>query len=239
MARDTDFIALYDELGVGPDCAPEELRKAYRRRVAELHPDRHVVSAEHTRRLQRLNALYDAAMSFQRSHGRLPGTPTRTSQRPPAQAANFDTRSGHRAASARRRVVLLLLVFAALTAAVAYFAIEDNHGVGTTRAGPGQMHVVPAAADMTPRQIVAGMTADRVLAIQGEPVARSEILWEYGPSWIAFECGHVSDWYSSTLRPLRTASAKAPEKATRDDAAKRAADACRRASLARAAGAIP
>jgi hypothetical protein len=238
MARDTDFIALYDELGVGPDCAPEDLRKAYRRRVAELHPDRHVVSAEHTRRLQRLNALYDAAMSFQRSHGRLPGTSTRMPQRPHAQATNFDARSDRRATSARRRVVLFV-VFAALVAAAVYFAIEDSNGDGTTQAGPGRTHVAPAAADVTPRQILVGMTTDRVLAIQGEPVARNEILWEYGPSWIAFECGQVSDWYSSTLRPLRTASAKAPEKTNLDAAAKRAADACRRASLARAAGAIP
>src|SRR3546814_1701390 len=40
MIDQTEFIVLYRELGVGPDCSVDGLRLAYRRRVADLHPDR-------------------------------------------------------------------------------------------------------------------------------------------------------------------------------------------------------
>ena len=40
MAADTDFNALYAELGVDADCDIAQFRLAYRRRVGSLHPDR-------------------------------------------------------------------------------------------------------------------------------------------------------------------------------------------------------
>ena len=74
MADDTDFAALYRELGVDPGCTPAELRRAWRRRVAKLHPDLGG-DAEDTGRLQQLNRLYDAAVDFHARYDRLPGAP--------------------------------------------------------------------------------------------------------------------------------------------------------------------
>jgi hypothetical protein len=36
----------------------------------------------------------------------------------------------------------------------------------------------------------------------GEPDSVHGNRWEYGPSWVRFEDGRVSDWYSSPLREL-------------------------------------
>jgi hypothetical protein len=47
-----------------------------------------------------------------------------------------------------------------------------------------------------------GMDDTQVRRIQGEPFNSNEYRWEYGPSWILFECGKVVDWYSSPLHPL-------------------------------------
>ena len=239
MARDTDFLALYEELGVRPDCEPDDLRKAYRRRVGQLHPDRQLETPEGTLALQRLNALYDAAMTFQRNHGRLPGSTLRTPPRsmpiPPGIKPRPDVRRG----SSRRRLVLLFLAFILLAVAVLYFAADEISGDGAMQSLPLRTRDVAVAVPEIPsRQVTLGMPAEHVLVVQGEPVTRSESLWEYGPSWISFECGEVSDWYSSAMRPLKTASASAPPKLN-SDAVKRAADECRRSTLARAAGAIP
>ena len=72
MTEDTDFAALYRELGIDAACSLAQLRSAWRRRVATLHPDLGG-SAEDTGRLQRLNRLYDAALDFHARYGRMPG----------------------------------------------------------------------------------------------------------------------------------------------------------------------
>ena len=48
-------------------------------------------------------------------------------------------------------------------------------------------------------------TRARVAAILSGQVSRelSGVHWEYGPSWVRFECGQVVDWYSSPLNPLK------------------------------------
>jgi curved DNA-binding protein CbpA len=49
---------LYAELGVAPDASPDAIRRAYRARAFELHPDRN--PAPHAReRFQRLNQAYE------------------------------------------------------------------------------------------------------------------------------------------------------------------------------------
>ena len=78
----TDFLRLYQELGLVPGASLEELRRAYRRRVSELHPDRSGQSCTASlpgaaERLQRITVLYGAATQFHRQHGRLPGSPRR------------------------------------------------------------------------------------------------------------------------------------------------------------------
>lgn len=79
MGGDTDFLALYQDLGLAPgQCNLDELKRAYRRRVSMLHPDRcpegdgdgETAAPE---AMQRLTTLYGAAIAFERRFGRLPG----------------------------------------------------------------------------------------------------------------------------------------------------------------------
>src|ERR1700761_4516780 len=75
MPITTDFLLLYAELKVNPDCSLDHFKRAYRRRVAELHPDRAQgkPSPAAMVRLQALTRLHDEAMPFHARHGRLPG----------------------------------------------------------------------------------------------------------------------------------------------------------------------
>lgn len=71
-----DFAQLYSELGLRPGCSLVELKRAYRRRVAEQHPDRAVpqpASVPQNLPLPELISLYTAAIHFHRQYGRLPG----------------------------------------------------------------------------------------------------------------------------------------------------------------------
>jgi len=81
MANDTDFLTLYDELGLAPGVSDiDAFKQAYRRRVAQLHPDRLGRDSD-PERLQRLNRLYGAALAFEQRYGRLPAAAV-TSRRP-------------------------------------------------------------------------------------------------------------------------------------------------------------
>ena len=66
-----DFTALYSSLGVDPDCEVEMLKRLFRRRIAELHPDRGARLSE-----EELMMLYLEALRFHRRHGRFPGART-------------------------------------------------------------------------------------------------------------------------------------------------------------------
>ncbi|MGV8940244.1 MAG: J domain-containing protein [Lysobacter sp.] len=72
-----DFVKFYAELGLRPDCSLDELKLAYRRRVAQLHPDRRGPGATPIDAHQRLSSLiasYRASLRFHRQYGRLPGS---------------------------------------------------------------------------------------------------------------------------------------------------------------------
>lgn len=74
MADNSDFMALYDELGVGADCSMEQLTRTWRRRVRQLHPDRGAAGEHAAASLQLLNARFREVRRFHRQHGRMPGS---------------------------------------------------------------------------------------------------------------------------------------------------------------------
>lgn len=86
MADNSDFMALYDELGMDADCSMEQLTLRWRRRVRQLHPDRAHSCDETGQTLQLLNARFRQARRFHRQHGRLPGSRLSGGTRRTAQA---------------------------------------------------------------------------------------------------------------------------------------------------------
>lgn len=228
MADDTDFAALYRELDVDPGCTPAELRRAWRRRVAKLHPDLGG-DAEDTGRLQQLNRLYDAAVDFHARYGRMPGAP------PPGQLSGTTTETPRVAAwrradidhhetpaagfgrIARYFTAVSLLAVIVLTWRVAYRAdgLEaDVRPAAGTDSDNDRGFPVEDAAKAAPvaQAIVPGMGKNTVRDILGEPLDMHALRWSYGPSWVEFHCDEVVGWYSSPLRPLpvSTASTDAP-----------------------------
>jgi hypothetical protein len=229
MSDDTDFVALYDELGLDAECSMASFKHAYRRRIAKLHPD-HPGSPSDISRIQRLNRLYAAALEFYRLHGRLPGaarpvgaihtTPLRPStgdvsnihnERNEHAVETFASTWSASASSAastatpmagfpRRRRYLLML---ALLALLLYWLGAQRTSVPTLDPeGPGDA-VQPGLLAPASKQVAVGMEPDQVRRILGIPSTEHEQRWEYGPSWIEFRCGKVTGWYSSPLHPLQ------------------------------------
>ena len=200
MAITTDFLLLYDELKVTPDCSLDHFKRAYRRRVADLHPDRvqGKVNPAATARLQTLTRLHDEAMRFHDHHGRLPGAnqaaqiaPTET---PPRMAA-------HAAPSRSRSILIAALILAGVI--VAYFLLPDESAEIPAESG----HVSSAQTlqpDVGGNFLILGMDEGAVRRIQGEPAFLATDRWEYGPSYVRFERHRVVGWYSSPLYPLKT-----------------------------------
>ena len=212
MAGDTDFIALYQELELTAGCTLEEFRHAYRKRVAALHPDRGGARARAPRDLQRLNALYTAAMEFHRRHGRLPGAAQLGSVSGSAAPLPAQPPETHRVdepvresrGSSRLLLAIVILVVLGLWIGANFAPAENPESVPSFAPVGAVQPARPAAPVVSTIEL--GTSAQQVRDIQGEPVSGWEQRWEYGPSWIAFRCGVVIDWYSSTLRPLKVAT---------------------------------
>jgi DnaJ-like protein len=228
----TDFLTLFQELGLPANCTLDELKLAFRRRVSQLHPDRasQIVDAES--RLQRLTTMYNAALDFHRRYGRMPGVTTHGARKPAGGAMGAHIPNASRVSGEHEAVpaqpqrssggLVLLAVLAALAVIAWLIAGSVDESTNDAESTP-PAHV--EAADPTPaesaiedddaaspratpapRHLRLGMTRDAIIALEGEPLSTNGPQWDYGPSWIAFRCGRVADWYSSPLRPLRTAS---------------------------------
>lgn len=84
-----DFSLMYSELGLSPGCGLEEFQRAYRRRIAELHPDRKggvPPSHEAQTELAALISTHAAVSRFHHRYGRMPGAPARPAA--PGQTGN-------------------------------------------------------------------------------------------------------------------------------------------------------
>jgi len=222
MSDDTDFVALYDELGLDAECSMASFKHAYRRRIAKLHPD-HFGAPSDISRLQRLNRLYSAALEFHRLHGRLPGASRSVRAVGTTAMRNTSARTEHHAQVAanassipvsastaganpvagfpRRRRYLLML---GLLALLFYWLGAQRTSVPTLDPeGPGDAVQPGLRAPDAGKRIAVGMDREQVRRILGTPMTEHEQRWEYGPSWIEFRCGKVTSWYASPLYPLR------------------------------------
>lgn len=212
MADDTDFITLYDELGLSAACSMADFKHAYRRRVAQLHPDHHESSSDLSR-LQRINRLYAAALEFHRNHGRLPGAvaspgPGLRRESPEAPSSPDSERMEMSGTGSHWRYVLLMVLLG-----VVLYGLLSEQPTTTTGAEPKAAAAQESHRPAVNPLLVLGMDEEQVRRIQGEPFNSHQMRWEYGPSWILFECRVVVDWYSSPLHPLRVESAHPAESA--------------------------
>lgn len=202
MSDDTDFVGMYEELGLDAECGMAAFKQAYRRRVAVLHPDTQGTASD-LPRLQRLNRLYESALEFHRVHGRLPGAPA-APQRPqaprleriaPAMPLEDDVQG---APPTRRRYLLI----GALLAALLYWLGANRTSIPTLDPGSPGDSASAAWQPRAPQQLELGMDVDQTRRILGDPTTEHAARWEYGPSWVDFECGKVTGWYSAPARPL-------------------------------------
>jgi len=222
-----DFALLYVQLGLHPDCSLEELKRAYRVRVGELHPDRHLdrtPSDEDNSALTELTALYSGAIRFHRIHGRLPGsTPrftapaSRAAHEPhhaPSQSPRTPARNDRSAPSATPRIAVLSVL--ALVVVMVVLHWSETAQVAP-QADPNG--AVAATVDPNTPRLELGMEEAAVIAIQGQPERVQDDVWNYGSSWVRFEEGHVVDWASVppnrlmtvTPRPVQEEEAQAAE----------------------------
>lgn len=230
MSVPTDFLRLYQELGIAPGANIEQIKHAYRRRVSELHPDRpgNILSAsteDAAARLQQITAYYNAALQFHRQHGRLPGSIVPPRAATPAEGTPLPPASDAAPPVAHSRMRVYVIVAILIAIALAWFAsgtsdmpgidappgVESATETKAPAAAPAEEEEesdIPATGSPLPgpHELDIGMTAEEVSRIEDAPVTHDDQRWDYGPSWITFERGKVVDWYSSPLRPLHHAT---------------------------------
>lgn len=71
-----DLESIYSHLDLDPSCSLEEFQRAYRKRIAELHPDRQdgtARSPDNQALLRNLLWVYATVSRFHRRYGRMPG----------------------------------------------------------------------------------------------------------------------------------------------------------------------
>lgn len=211
-----------------------ELKQAYRRHVAALHPDRQQgrpADARTASRLQRLNAQYGAAMEFHRRYGRLPGAPQAaspgvstgsrevsgvvrempdpfaTSRDASFSRAPWQPEPSHATHRSHGRIALLLIIVAlGVLGWTMHTASLTSSSANADDDTTAQSGAGSVSHESASEGVMLhmGMSGDEVRTLEGEPLAMHGDLWEYGPSWIRFEHDEVVEWHSSPLHPLHT-----------------------------------
>jgi hypothetical protein len=208
MPDQTDFVTLYEELGLDAECSMEDFKRTYRRRVSQLHPD-HIGHGTDMRRLQRLNRMYEAALEFHQSYGRLPGASSLARQQAAEKttantSALFHANEGNVLPTGSKRWRRYSVPLA-LIALLLYWLGAPREGASTRLdpAGPGDEVAPGLLAPEAPRLSI-GMNQEQVLRILGDPDDEYDAShWSYGSSWVEFQCGKVIGWYNSPQHPLR------------------------------------
>ncbi|WP_334178682.1 DnaJ domain-containing protein [Pseudoxanthomonas sp.] len=224
MNHGADFLALYEALGVGPECDPDAFKRAYRRRVSGLHPDRAGGDPRDEDTLKTLNYAYSAALEFHRAHGRFPGTTVRASHAGPATRTEIahggevvDTEA--RGPSRWRMAVWLGLAVALIALLLA--ANDDDRAADQAMPYGAERPATHVASPRTATEPVLklGMSPDEVIAVIGPPFSSDDTgqQWLYGASWVRVACGQLVDWYSSPLQPLKVAHDRPGPSDTVDD----------------------
>ena len=198
VSDETAFFALYEELSLDVGCSLGELKHAYRRRASQLHPDRGGMHSD-VQRLQRLNALYDSALEFHRTHGRLPGNLPRPRIFVPAEPSPG---ASPPAVPKQRRWLLAGTCLLALLLYWLGLSMRSGEAPSLDPVGPGD-RVAPGLLQPHAPDLALGMDKHLARKLLGQPDEESAMRWDYGPSWVEFQCGKVIGWYSSPLRPLR------------------------------------
>lgn len=216
MNDGADFLALYKELGVDPACDPDSFKRAYRKRVSGLHPDRAGGNAGDEDTLKTLNYAYSAALEFYRVHGRFPGTTVKAPISPPvmrtdmARTSESDIDDESADGPSRWRMAGWLGLAIALTVLV--LSANDDSPGSAPAATPGAVQAARAHVGPPPpvdRPVLKlGMSPNEVIAVIGPPFSSDYTgqQWLYGASWVRVACGQLVDWYSSPLQPLKVAN---------------------------------
>lgn len=133
---EAEFARLYSMLLLTPACTPDDLHRAYRRAIAELHPDRGAARSEaQETRLRELISLHAKATEFHRRHGRLPGANPGLH---PRHAHGFRSRPPGKDGS-KRSNLHRWLIFLPLLAFVAWQLVEQDSVPSDTAQDPPAM----------------------------------------------------------------------------------------------------
>lgn len=210
VTGDTDFLELYEMLGLEPGCDLATLQLAYRRRISALHPDRHADAdpSSAPMELHRLTTSYRAAILFYRTHGRLPGNVASSghlkSTHTMRRGSAIPNQPASTKPSRKRSRIWVLFILSSVIIAILYKRPGDVTPQQTqTVSSSAGWHEAAAPDD---RELKLGMQKEQVRHLLGEPDMVEGNRWDYGPSWILFGNGHVVDWYGSPLRPIKTSS---------------------------------
>lgn len=148
MKPDLDHI--YSELDLRPNCSLEEFKRAYRRRIAQLHPDRAGARhepAENPATLSNLIWVYAMVTRFHRRYGRMPGgnvSRTTSGELPlfvgqgRVRSSPSEDESGNRDRRRARATITLVVLFIALVVLLASWNWLTGEGRRLNDASPGQ-----------------------------------------------------------------------------------------------------